>query len=111
MTGHAAPCYLAYPTPNPPPPAKGLAILLRADDPMLPHGIAEPSWLEVRDLAAAVKVAMGFRDAHNLGSSNWTAGAICVDGTPYAYVSYNGRVWALRPDGNALAPAVELTAQ
>ena len=55
----------------------------------------------VESFAQASKKATEYIARNDLGSGNWTGGAVFDEhGTVVARVSYNGRVWA--PDGNEI---------
>lgn len=51
----------------------------------------------VRSLGEAVTVCRNFIDENELGGGNWSGGQVSlVNGTPLAYISFNGRIWEPR---------------
>lgn len=85
---------------------QGLVLLLRAD-PNSDFGAGThqasvqiaPQWVRVGSLAEAQQRVLAFIRSHDLGGGNWTGVDVFRDGKPYARVSYNGRIWDARSEG------------
>lgn len=58
--------------------------------------------VKVYSFKQASEVARKFIEDNELGSSNWSGGAILQDGKQIAFVTYNGRVWeGIKRDENS----------
>ncbi len=56
--------------------------------------VSDPAAVKGDTLKAMVNAAEDYRDFWNLGGGNWVAPEVRLqDGTPVAWISYNGRVW------------------
>lgn len=66
----------------------------------------------VRSLEEAITVCRNFIDDNELGGGNWSGGQVSlVNGTPVAYISYNGRIWDPRTEKqptSGLFPALKV---
>jgi len=56
-------------------------------------GCQKDKTVEVNSFKEASDVCKKFIDDNDLGSGNWSGGAVYEDKKQVAYVSYNGRVW------------------
>jgi len=68
----------------------------RGEDPRCrAPGKPADEWIGAADLAEASRLCRDYIKAHDLGSGQWTGGAVVNhDGQPVGQVSFNGRVWA-----------------
>lgn len=56
--------------------------------------------VQVETLQEASRLCREYIDRNDLGSGNWTGGNVYKGRKKVAYVSYNGRIWAL--DGSEI---------
>ena len=80
-------------------------------DPERPLHGADPNVERVIiSLAEAQRYCREYIDRNNLGSGNFSGGAIRYNGgEPVAYVSYNGRIWLSANCGAPDQPAIDVT--
>jgi hypothetical protein len=65
-----------------------------------PHApMSEPQEVEVATVQEASEKCREYIRENSLGGGNWKGGQVLKDGKPFAYVSYNGRVWLPAPAG------------
>ncbi len=55
--------------------------------------LSPSSLIQVDTLEAASRQCRAYIEENSLGGGNWSGGQVFLDDKPFAYVSYNGRVW------------------